>query len=51
MQAIWKENQPSDFGHLPNIKRLMKAVLARSAVQSVLKIHQVEELGKVASAW
>ena len=51
MQAIWKENQPSDFGHLPNIKRLMKAVLARSAVRSVLKIHQVEELGKVASAW
>ena len=51
MQAIWKENQPRDFGHLPNIKRLMKAVLARSAVQSVLKIHQVEELGKVASAW
>lgn len=51
MQAIWEENQPSTFGHLPNIKHLMKAVLARSAVKSVLNIHQVEELAEVASAW
>jgi glutathione S-transferase len=51
MQAIWEENQPSTFGHLPNIKHLMKAVLARPAVKSVLNIHQVEELAEVASAW
>ena len=51
MNAIWEENQPITFGHLTNIKHLMKAVLARSAVKSVLKFHQVEELAEVASAW
>ena len=49
MQAIWKENQPSTFDPLPNVRRLMKTVLARPAVKKVLVTHDVEALSQLAS--
>ena len=51
MQAIWKENQPSTFDPLPNVRRLMKTVLARPAVKKVLVTHDVEALSQLASTW
>ena len=44
MQAIWKENQPPTFDNLPNISRMMRKVLVRPAVRTILRIHQVEHL-------
>ena len=51
MQAIWKENQPGTFDHLPNVRQLMKTVLARPAVKKVLATHDVEELSQLATTW
>ena len=51
MQAIWKENQPATFDHLPNVRQLMKTVLARPAVKKVLATHDVEELSQLATSW
>ena len=44
MQALWRENQPSDLASYPNAARNLRTVLARPAVQTVLKIHTVEHL-------
>jgi hypothetical protein len=44
MQAIWKENQPSDLSHYPNSIRMMQTAFARSAVQRIIQIHQIEAL-------
>ncbi|SVB95999.1 uncharacterized protein METZ01_LOCUS248853, partial [marine metagenome] len=46
MQAIWEENQPSKFDNLPNISRVMRKVLVRPAVKTILRIHQIEHLGE-----
>lgn len=44
MQAIWKENQPTDLSKLPNSVRLLKTAFKRPAVQRVVAIHQIENL-------
>ena len=44
MQAIWKENQPSDLSHYPNSIRMMQTAFARPAVQRIIQIHQIEAL-------
>ena len=47
MQAIWKENQPSDLSAYPNTLRLMQAAFARPAVQRIMKIHEIENLANL----
>ena len=44
MQAIWKENQPSDMSIYPNSIRMMETAFERPAVQRILKIHEIEHL-------
>jgi len=44
MQAIWKENQPSEMSLFPNSVRLMKTAFERSAVQRIIKAHEIEHL-------
>lgn len=51
MQAIWAENQPSSFNHLPKIKLLMKEVAEREAVKKVLAIHKVSQLTDITCTW
>ena len=44
LQAIWKENQPTDLSDFPNCCRLMNILFARPAMQRVLAAHQIEHL-------
>jgi glutathione S-transferase len=47
MQAIWTENQPEDLAAYPNAVRMMKTALKRSAVQHILKIHNIQHLANL----
>jgi glutathione S-transferase len=47
MQAIWKENQPSDLAKFPNSIRMMQTAFARPAVQRVIAIHRIENLTRL----
>ena len=44
MQAIWKENQPSDMTLYPNSVRMMLTAFERPAVQRILEVHQIQHL-------
>jgi len=47
MQAVWAENQPADLSQYPNAIRMMRTAFARTAVQRVITIHQIEQLTEI----
>lgn len=46
MQAVWRENQPSNLAEFPNAITMMKTAVARPAVQRVMATHQIEHLAQ-----
>jgi glutathione S-transferase len=47
MQAIWKENQPTNLASHPNSMRMLRSAFERPAVQRVMRIHQIEHLAEL----
>jgi len=47
MQAIWKENQPSNLANHPNSMRMLRSAFERPAVQRVMRIHRIEHLAEL----
>ncbi len=47
MQALWRENQPSDLSLFPNAKRCLKTILDRPAAQRVLRRNAREHLARL----
>ena len=47
MQAIWTENQPAGLTRYPNLIRMMRTAFARTAVQRIITIHQIENLTEI----
>ena len=40
MHAVWPEAYPTSIGHYPNLRRLVKTITARPAVQRVITVHE-----------
>ena len=47
MQALWRENQPSDLSQYPNAKRCLQAILDRPAARRVLRRNEREHLARL----
>ena len=47
MQALWRENQPSDLSRFPNARRCLRAILDRPAARRVLRRNEREHLALV----